>query len=221
MLAASSHASEPWHMRLHPERGPAVLFDSVVQPFHLPPGLELLLGDVHGGSETPNMVREVLKWQREQPATAGPVWAALGAQNARVGELLQQLGRLAQQDPPRYATTLRQLADVAASSWSSAGPPWAHPAVAATVHDLRTAFCGIPGAPDDGPSTIPVGVRPLLRAMSRAANVDVEPPSQTALLDFTCDQPGVLFAGVPGAGMTSCCCGLPPARVRAHSYVSF
>ncbi|KAJ3117756.1 phosphomevalonate kinase [Phlyctochytrium bullatum] len=43
-------------------------------------------------------------------------------------------------------------------------------------------------------------VRHLLREMSSKANVPVEPPEQTKLLDASSALPGVLMAGVPGAG---------------------
>ncbi|CAM9599117.1 unnamed protein product, partial [Sphacelaria rigidula] len=42
--------------------------------------------------------------------------------------------------------------------------------------------------------------RRLLREMGEHAGVPIEPPVQTALVDATCDLPGVLCAGVPGAG---------------------
>ena len=42
--------------------------------------------------------------------------------------------------------------------------------------------------------------RSLLKRMGVAANVDIEPDSQTALADATESLPGVLCACVPGAG---------------------
>jgi phosphomevalonate kinase len=45
-----------------------------------------------------------------------------------------------------------------------------------------------------------INVRSLLRHVGEAANIPIEPPSQTALLDATMDMSGVLLAGVPGAG---------------------
>ncbi len=32
-----------------------IVLDSVVRPFVLPPGVDIILGDVHGGSETPGI----------------------------------------------------------------------------------------------------------------------------------------------------------------------
>lgn len=43
-------------------------------------------------------------------------------------------------------------------------------------------------------------VRELIRTMSRLSNVPIEPPSQTALLDFLSAVPGIVGGVVPGAG---------------------
>lgn len=43
-------------------------------------------------------------------------------------------------------------------------------------------------------------VRTHLRQMSRLAHVPIEPEEQTRLLDACMDIPGIIMAGVPGAG---------------------
>lgn len=48
-----------------------------IAPLQLPPGLDLAMGDVHGGSETPSMVRKVLAWRGEGGEEAGRIWAGL------------------------------------------------------------------------------------------------------------------------------------------------
>ena len=45
-----------------------------------------------------------------------------------------------------------------------------------------------------------VSQRQHLRSMGEQAGVGIEPPQQTALLDATLQVPGVITAGVPGAG---------------------
>jgi phosphomevalonate kinase len=134
------------------------------------------------------MVKLVLKWKQNKPDEAEPIWAALGAQNHHVGTVLQRLGDLAAADPSSYASTLLALSHVPAAQWEVDGN-----AVAATCRELHAAFCS-------SVSPAAWSVRHLLREMSYAAQVDIEPASQTALLDVTSAVPGVLFAGVPGAG---------------------
>eukprot|EP00808_Paulinella_micropora_P010256 g13133.t1 len=49
-------------------------FEFTAEPAALPPGLELVLGDVKGGSSTPGMVKKVLAWWKEQrpkPTSSG------------------------------------------------------------------------------------------------------------------------------------------------------
>jgi phosphomevalonate kinase len=57
---------------------------------------------------------------------------------------------------------------------------------------LQLTFCG-QGSHSNS-------VRGLLRQVGDAAGVGIEPIEQTNLLDRVCQLPGVLFAGVPGAG---------------------
>ena len=61
--------------------------------------------------------------------------------------------------------------------------------VARCLADLQRTF----SAPDGS-------VRAHLRRMGTAAGVEIEPAEQTALCDAVSAIPGVLFAGVPGAG---------------------
>nr|GFB22163.1 phosphomevalonate kinase, peroxisomal-like [Tanacetum cinerariifolium] len=45
-----------------------------------------------------------------------------------------------------------------------------------------------------------INIRCHMREMGKAAGIPIEPESQTQLLDATMNMPGVLLAGVPGAG---------------------
>lgn len=52
-----------------------------IAPCSLPPGISLIMGDVHGGSETPKMVSQVLKWRKENEQRANQVWDAINQGN--------------------------------------------------------------------------------------------------------------------------------------------
>ena len=87
-------------------------WDYQVRPFSLPPGLVLMLGDVHGGSKTPGMVKKILHW-REQgrhgttdgmlshgwltgaTGAATHLWQHLDSCNSKVEQLLRKLSDLA------------------------------------------------------------------------------------------------------------------------------
>lgn len=45
-------------------------------------------------------------------------------------------------------------------------------------------------------------VRRTMRVLGAAADVPIEPPEQTALLDACCQMPGVIGGGVPGGEST-------------------
>lgn len=113
----------------------------------LPAKLSLLMGDVNGGSETPKLVSQVLKWKNENPERAEELWGNLYEQNMM---LVSQL---------------------------EAGAP-DYEAISKTIMNIRG----------------------YLRALSKEANVPIEPPSQAILLDKCQTVTGVVGGIVPGAG---------------------
>jgi len=150
-------------------------------PFSLPPGLHLLLGDVQGGSETPGMVKKVLEWRQKQPSLATELWDYLKQLNFEVESELRALGDQAGKDPTGYQAGLQAAFDTVPTHWSSL------PALRTlqTLIKLQKAF---------------LRVRSLLTHMGRMSGTEIEPESQAKLLNLTMLIPGVVFAGVPGAG---------------------
>lgn len=159
---------------------PSATWTNRADRFSLPPGVVLVLADVRGGSETPSMVRKILAWRRERPDEALEVWTRLSEGNRRVEMLLNGLSDAARASPRAYRRALAACAATRAAAWAASSD-----AVARRMVQVRAAFADVRG---------------LLRRMGVAAGVPVEPESQTALLDHTEAQPGVLLAGVPGAG---------------------
>ena len=181
--------------------GPALVqlltaaWDTGVQPLHLPHGLVLVLGDVHAGSHTPSMVGKVLKWR------AGPgaeeLWTRTAATNARVEAALGRLGSLdlCESDNSRGNVNIPrlELARLPPTKWplfieaeQKSGTKTAREMAA------LSAFVEAQGAFQE--------VRRFLQELGACADVPIEPTEQTALLDATAALPGVLMAGVPGAG---------------------
>ncbi|KAG5461410.1 MAG: hypothetical protein BJ554DRAFT_6404, partial [Olpidium bornovanus] len=66
----------------------AATLDSEHCAFRLPPLVSLALADVNGGSQTPGMVRSVLKWRKGGGDSAADIWSRLGAANERSWEAL-------------------------------------------------------------------------------------------------------------------------------------
>ncbi|GAA6009539.1 phosphomevalonate kinase [Rhodotorula paludigena] len=147
-----------------------------VSPFALPPHTLLLLADVDAGSNTPSMVGKVLQWKRAQPDDAQRVWTELGRSNEALRDTLVELSARAKEDPAGYEDEVRRLAALPASEWSSSSSLFSRAA-----SDI-------------------VAVRNLIRHMGESSGVPIEPPEQTKLLDECSKLPGVVGAGVPGAG---------------------
>jgi phosphomevalonate kinase len=62
-----------------------------------------------------------------------------------------------------------------------------------------------------------VKARALLKKMGKLANVDIEPENQSSILYDTLNVPGVLMAGVPGAGGNDAVfCLILDKEVRPH-----
>ena len=115
----------------------------------IPRGLKLVMCDVDQGSQTPGMVKKVLRWRADNGDEATRLWTELQLWSDKLAYLLSQ------PDPE--------------DGWA-------------------------------GLSECIKRIRRLLRDMSVAAQVPIEPPEQTELLDACSDLPGVIGGVVPGAG---------------------
>jgi phosphomevalonate kinase len=118
----------------------------------MPTGLRLVMCDVDCGSETPGMVKQVLKWRVENRTEADALWGGL------------------QEGNEKLAAELTRLATAGAGGG---------------YHDLQK---------------IVEGNRDLIRKMSKASGVPIEPEQQTKLLDYCSTLQGVIGGVVPGAG---------------------
>lgn len=114
----------------HPRR-----WDMVVDPFQLPPHVDLLLGDVcSGGTSSTSMAKVVLRWMQEGGDQAIHIVDQLAASNSCIFSALQQLTQLSQvpllfftnttsflpilqEDPYKYAEGLRIAMEQFPSDW--------------------------------------------------------------------------------------------------------
>lgn len=156
-------------------------------PFSLPPGLHLLLGDVQGGSETPGMVKKVLEWRKKDEKVAKDLWDSLAHLNFEVESELRVLGEQAAKDPAGYQASLRVAYDTVPTHWGAVFPP-AKLSTMPTLQSLIKLQHSF------------LRVRSLLTHMGKVAGTEIEPETQSKLLNLTMNIPGVVFAGVPGAG---------------------
>jgi phosphomevalonate kinase len=103
--------------------------------------------------------------------------AELASENARQNYAFQTLRSLAETDPVVYNMLLKALRSMISNEMLNS----LEKSVQVLVESNRS-------------------MRSLFRELSTLADVPVEPPSQTRLLDACLNLPGVVIAGIPGAG---------------------
>ncbi|KAM0791707.1 hypothetical protein ACM66B_003978 [Microbotryomycetes sp. NB124-2] len=148
---------------------------ALVSPFGLPPRTMLILADVDAGSNTPSMVGKVLKWKQERSEQAEQLWNDLRSVNADLAESFASLSRAAKEGPRAYDESVQTFSNKTSDQWESV-LPFQH-----SVKHIKD-------------------MRELMRRMGESSGVPIEPPEQTRLLDACSALPGVIGAGVPGAG---------------------
>ncbi|KAI8804738.1 Phosphomevalonate kinase [Cladochytrium replicatum] len=157
-----------------------------IEPFSLPRYFVLKLAEVDAGSNTPSMVSKVLAWRKRDPILAEKIWIELDEANNGISQALSRLSKLSNSLRPAYDKVVIICACSLSHEWEamSLDDP--------VLEDIKSIFVEIHQKFQTA--------RSLLREMATAADVPIEPPSQTYLLDACMDVPGVIMAGVPGAG---------------------
>ncbi|KAG0151434.1 hypothetical protein CROQUDRAFT_651273 [Cronartium quercuum f. sp. fusiforme G11] len=157
-----------------------------VESFALPPLTTLMLADVDAGSHTPSMVGKVLKWRNANFDEANSLWNNISALNKRLGELCVKLNELFIDDQYSYIAQVQNLSELANIERTAKAKP------ASQENQVFSAFLHLRSTMQE--------TRTLMRKMGEAADVPIEPPSQTEMLDKCDSLAGVIGSGVPGAG---------------------
>jgi phosphomevalonate kinase len=240
-----------------PEASPAptptpIVWDQSVEPLQLPKGIQLVLADVRGGSESPSMARKVMAWKQKCESNESgdnnannnihkeqlAVWHKLAKLNALIQTSLECLHLL----ETEFANPLvrNQLASQTVKQWQvlaqavnvntvtttndnegnededEAPSSAAAPTTDITANDNVNNEDNIVDLIDqvDG-QVLVLGTcakalcqlhaliqkqRHLMKLLGQYANIDIEPTCQTQLANVTQQVPGVICAGVPGAG---------------------
>ncbi|KAJ2962146.1 hypothetical protein NQZ79_g2610 [Umbelopsis isabellina] len=157
-------------------------WDNIVTPIQLPPRLRMMLADIDAGSHTPTLVGKVLAWRKQNSSESKTLWDNLHKYNTRVEQNLRDLNASYQSDNDAYNAAIDRLAAKKANEWNTLD----------NLDDVQSKLISLYENFDN--------VRRLIREMSEKSNVPIEPPEQSRLLDACMDVPGVIMAGVPGAG---------------------
>ena len=182
-------------------------WDCTVQPMHLPKGVDLLMADVCGGSESPSMARKILKWKRERVNCDDDnedLWEGLRRGNDDVWQCLQSIARNCTQAQQGNGCILGgnrefglQISKMNVEQWRtivrSHGSDASNNNFSANELSILSNIVKL--------SDTLRSNRLKLKCMGEAAdNVPVEPDEQTKLADATMEVDGVIACGVPGAG---------------------
>lgn len=149
-------------------------------PCALPPHIRLLMGDIKGGSETPKLVSLVLKWKAENPQQSESLYHNLSNANLLLIDALTKLHRFYQENQQEYMKGINYLKNQ-------------------SISNLPESECN-----NLGPFLLLIeaikNIRIYLKQLTTLSTADIEPDSQTTLLDNCLTLKGCLGGVVPGAG---------------------
>jgi phosphomevalonate kinase len=159
------------------------LWTQSINTLALPPGLDLVLGDVCGGSNSPSMARAVLQWRKSGGTIAEELWSTLGSLNQQLAVKFASFSTWALSNESAYTRTIHFLSEQTSNRWIPCEE--VHTNCLDFLLAIRNLFSSI---------------RLKMKEMGELAGVEIEPDSQTEIIDATVTIPGVIAAGVPGAG---------------------
>ena len=192
-------------------------WDYTRKELSLPRGIELLMADVCGGSESPSMAKRVMSWRRKAVGAAAAasaeglddsysnahdIWDRLKKGNEEVLHILQQF-------PPDLGVTGVKLSALSSSEWKDLIAP----SNSADKIDDSCSSSLLSSKLDftkeeteilhnlNALHDVLIQNRTLLKSLGGAAGgVPIEPDSQSSIANVTQKVNGVIACGVPGAG---------------------
>lgn len=144
-------------------------------PSALPPHLKILMGDIKGGSETPKLVSLVLGWKKSNPEEGLKLFTNLNNANLGFIKCLEKLHN-------HYKTNTEEYLK-AIEFFKTNGP-----STESEFTEFNELIKSIKS------------IRFYLKQLTEKSGANIEPESQTVLLDKVTTLPGVLGGVVPGAG---------------------
>eukprot|EP00163_Fabomonas_tropica_P023476 TRINITY_DN40809_c0_g1_i1.p1 TRINITY_DN40809_c0_g1~~TRINITY_DN40809_c0_g1_i1.p1 ORF type:complete len:264 (-),score=47.42 TRINITY_DN40809_c0_g1_i1:72-863(-) len=157
-------------------------WDEQVAPLDLPDCFHLLLGDVCGGAHTPSMVSALMRWRKDSPTEADPLWNTMCRTNTEITEILAELTAASHTNPKKFAEIATE-----ASQEGMTPEIWRE-----SSDDLLKAFGRVHALYQE--------LRKAVQQVSACCKVPVEPEHFADLLNRTAAIPGVIMSGCPGAG---------------------
>ena len=155
-------------------------------PCTLPPHIRLLMGDIKGGSETPKLVAKVLKWKLENPVQSEELYKNLNQANEDLMSSLTNLHLVYKNNQEQYLQGIDYFASRPLCSIES------YLSIQPKLEIQLAPFLDLVNALKS--------IRSNLRKLSRFTGEDIEPKSQTLILNNCSSLKGCFGGVVPGAG---------------------
>jgi phosphomevalonate kinase len=178
-------------------------WDDQINQFLFPKYINIILADVQGGSETPGMVKKVEEWKKNGGIEAENCWEGLAAANRIIEGHFGELNKLSQQNEKIWIDVLDKCSVLPSNKWENILTSFQFEQKNGDKNGDKNAEFELKIQIIQELLTFVTNfhtVRTLLSKMGQSCDVPIEPPSQTSLIDLTCQQNGVICGGVPGAG---------------------
>ena len=153
----------------------------------LPPHLKLLMGDISGGSNTPKLVSKVLEWKKSNPQQSSELYSNLNQANEDFIRAIETISTQAKSSPETYTTAFKLFSKYTCAQLETQSDTFDR----AILQHVK-AICDLVASIKN--------IRHNLQLLTKYSGAEIEPPSQTELLDQCQEIKGCFGGVVPGAG---------------------
>lgn len=146
----------------------ALWAQGTVQSLALPQGLDIVMGDVCGGSSSTSMARAVLAWKKEKSELSVKVWNSLAESNLAAQEQLSLLRSCELNYPADFRVVMKHASARPSNNWNASNElsTEGQRRTLAVLLETKRLFSKLRG---------------LLKVMGTSAGVDIEPDDQVCV----------------------------------------
>ena len=191
----------------------AFIWDNTKNTFILPKGFYVIMADIKGGSDTPSMSRNVMKYLKDNKDDTS-VWENLRLANMEVLKAFQEISLIVSEDEIVYDLVTDYISELNSADWINCVEKIESDnkeqvlQIVTSLKKLKSAF---------------KNMRKCMKLLGDVSSTPIEPNQQTKLADDTeADVPGIISCFVPGAGGYDaiCCISLIENKTK-HKIIDY